>query len=505
MKNSAWYHKLWLKKLSELPLKEDSDSAWAGMKDMLDKQLPVSSSGGHGGSAGTSAAKPFIAKLIALVGYSLPVAAAIGVTTYFVAPLVIKPKQAELKKKQESHLRIDKSPAVLADSLKDTTIVKEDTSIDTISPITSSKAETAVKDLITAEKAIHGNQHTDDRLTGKSGKQNSSKPDLSIASQSSAIAKASKANLTAGAIKTNSAARINSIARADQTAGKDFNSGSSISIPASESRKNEKQASAVSGTQEKQKNAFTEKTAELLTANKPDKAVLNDKAPATKSTKKNKANKTQKAKDKKTTDITTPPYDLGLETGLNTGKSSSLYLGVFGSYRVTTRLLLNAGIRLNTSTVLAGSYTSKPYSVPRDSTSHQYKISDSRKVMMLNVPLTLEYRISGRISVNAGPVISFPLSQTSVKSQSELLKGQGTVNLRLDTLRKRSVDSTLTHTTLNKINLGITGGVSVRIKQFYIEAKYLQNLSPYKVNSSLGGYQQSYKSVQLGIRYKFKK
>lgn len=503
MKNSVWYHKLWLKKLSELPLKEDSDSAWTGMKDMLDKQLPVSGSGGHSGGAGTSAAKPFIAKLVSLVGYALPVAAAIGVTSYFVMPLVIKHKPAELKKKQESYLSADtlhgKPSVALTDSLKDTTAVKENTSIDTASNVTSSKAETAVKDLVAGERTINKNQHTDNRLINKPGKQNSSKPGLSVAAQSSAIAKTSKAGLMA---------KSNSTVWTDQTAKRTFNSGNSKPVSVSESRANGKTdhpISIASGTQENEKNTPPEKAAEQLTANKPDKATLNDKTAASKSSKKNKANKTQKAKDKKTTTIITPPYDFGLETGLNTGKNNSLYLGVFGSFRVTTRLLLNAGIRINTSTAVTGSYTSKPYKAPGDSTSHQYKISDARKIMTFNIPLTVEYRISNRISVNAGPVISFPLSQTNITSQSELLKSPGSANLRLDTLRKRSVDSTLTHTTLNKINLGITGGVSIRIKQFYIEAKYLQNLSPYKVNSSLGGYQQSAKSVQLGIRYKFRK
>lgn len=497
MKNSAWYHKLWLKKLSELPLKEDADSAWAGMKDVLDKQLPVSSSAGHGGSAGSSAAKPFIAKLVSLVGYALPVAAAIGVTTYFVAPLVIKPKQADLRKKQELHLHADTVHSKLTDSLKDTTAVK--VLNDTVSTAADLEAGlTPDKGLLPADKTANEtiinkkNHSTDVRIISRTGTQNGS--------YLSAIV---KANATAKTKNT----------EVYRTSGKPFNSSSSTSpltaasvsaIESGAAGKKDNLVNPAPGSQAtNQKGSLTqEKVTEQLTVNKPEKASPKNKAAASKSSKNSKA---QKVKTSKKTDITTPPYDFGLEAGLNTGKSSSLYLGFFGSYRIRTRLLLNAGIRINTSTALTGSYTSKPYSVPGDSTSHQYKVSDTRKIMMLNIPLTIEYRISGRISVNAGPVISFPLGQTNIKTVSELLSGPGPFNLRADTLRKRSVDSTLTHTTLNKINLGITGGVSIRIKQFYIEAKYLQNLSPYKVNSSLGGYQQSYKSVQLGIRYKFKK
>jgi len=41
MKNSAWYHKIWRKKLADLPLKKDDDAAWADMRNLLDEQLPV--------------------------------------------------------------------------------------------------------------------------------------------------------------------------------------------------------------------------------------------------------------------------------------------------------------------------------------------------------------------------------------------------------------------------------------------------------------------------------
>ena len=117
MRNSAWYYKLWLKKLSKLPLKEDSGSAWTGMKDLLDAQMPVSSSGGNAGTG--TAGKPFIAKLVSLIGYALPVAAAIGVIIYLLLPVVIKPEHAVVKKKQQSYLSADTlNSKVISDSMQ---------------------------------------------------------------------------------------------------------------------------------------------------------------------------------------------------------------------------------------------------------------------------------------------------------------------------------------------------------------------------------------------------
>jgi len=125
--------------------------------------------------------------------------------------------------------------------------------------------------------------------------------------------------------------------------------------------------------------------------------------------------------------------------------------------------------------------------------------------MVLNVPLTIEYRVSNRISINAGPVISFPLSQSNVQTVAEIFKAQVPTTKYLDSARNRAVDSTLRHTKVNKINLGLTGGISVRFNQFYIEGKYLRSLTPYKVSNALGGYEQYNGSFQLGLRYKFKK
>lgn len=202
--------------------------------------------------------------------------------------------------------------------------------------------------------------------------------------------------------------------------------------------------------------------------------------------------------------MTTPSYDFGLEGGWNAGKNSSLYLGAFGSYGISTRLLLNVGLRLNTSTVLSGSYITKPTKVWYDTLS-TYKVADRRKVMVLSVPLTMECRVSNRISLNAGPVISIPLSQSNVQTLAELYTAQVPTTKYLDSARNRAVDSTLRHTTVNKINLGLTGGISIRFNQFYIEGKYLRSLTPYKVSNALGGYQQYNGAFQLGLRYKFKK
>lgn len=459
MKNSAWYYKLWLKKLSKIPLKEDSGSAWAGMKDMLDAQMPVSSSGGNGsnggsgGNAGTGtvAGKPFVAKLVSLVGYALPVAAAIGVTTYLVLPVVIKPEHVVVKKKQQSYLPADslngKVISVFPDSVQNI-----DTVNNSISSANDLKEELAINStaISTVENGVtkmKNSWDTDDVIHAGSGKSQN----------------------------------VLSIDR----------------IPAKENTEVDKVS--VELAKAGNKTLITDKTVGIGNIGK---ASVHDKKSASKvgSSKKIKTDRTSKIKEI----ITTPSYDFGLESGWNAGKNSSLYLGAFGSYGISTRLLLNVGIRLNTPAALSGSYITKPTKVWYDTLS-TYKVADRRKVMVLNVPLTIEYRVSNRISINAGPVISFPLSQSNVQTVAEIFKAQVPTTKYLDSARNRAVDSTLRHTKVNKINLGLTGGISVRFNQFYIEGKYLRSLTPYKVSNALGGYEQYNGSFQLGLRYKFKK
>lgn len=492
MKNSAWYHKLWLKKLSELPVKEDPDTAWAGMKELLDAQLPVvngnTAAGHHGSSTGTgsaggvkgaAAAKTLIAKVIAMAVYVLPVAAAIGVTTYFVMPALIKPDLKKVKKEQQSRIGIDttgiNSIKIARDSVQDT-ILSAAGQTDLLT-----NADTSGFENLAHKRAENGIQVQDTTRSGNSIL--SGKPSVG----------------SVAANRTGNASNSKAVKNAEKLfAGK---GSSQASVP----------YAALQNQLLVSSNSTKELSAEqnaLILKDQASKNLITGMSTITGRNPKNIVSKSKKDKKaKKSNEITTPDYNFGLESGLNTGKNNGLYLGVLASYKLRTQLLLNVGVRINTSASISGNYTTKTNYAFGDSTS-QYKVSDSRKIMVLAVPLTGEYKINDRLSINGGAVISFPIHQSNPKIQSQLL-----VNLKdslastsyLDSVRHRAVDSTLNYTKVNKINIGITGGISYRIKQFYFEAKYLQNITPYKVKNALGGYNQYYRSFQLGIRYQFKK
>jgi hypothetical protein len=77
MRNSAWYNKLWRKKLGNYPLKENADDSWAQMHSLLDEHLPVNEP-----STDKKTGKFFGSTVVSMLSFILPAAAMIGALTY---------------------------------------------------------------------------------------------------------------------------------------------------------------------------------------------------------------------------------------------------------------------------------------------------------------------------------------------------------------------------------------------------------------------------------------
>jgi len=454
MKDSAWYRKIWGKKLAELPLKKDADTAWAGMKNMLDAQMPINSNNINPGKH--IAAKSVATKVVALLVYVLPAAAMIGTAVYFTVPALIKQERPHLKKKQTDYLPIDTG------STNPLVSVRPD-SINSKNP-DSIKNDSLLK--VPAIGQITVNGKTEEQTTDP---QTSSKGPVNVWT---ANLKKNAGKPVTGKIIVHSFSRNTSV------------------IP---------YKNLISGMGSA--HTLTVQSSPLL---QRDNIILlqlfsvKQKSVANKFLK----TKTQKNKTKKpnSTELITPLFDYGIEAGLNKGNTSGLYVGVFGTYRLKTRWLLNAGLRIISSEALSGSYTAPAVYYFPDSLQ-PFKVTDKRKLLVLNIPLTIEYRISNLISLNLGPVISLPVRQSSKSYQLGPLINQ------MDTISSKSlsVDTVLKRTIMNKINMGVTGGVSIHFSQFYFDIRYQQSITPYKVSSDFGSYQQYNRSLQLGIRYKFKK
>lgn len=473
MKNSAWYHKRWLKKLGTLPVPDDAGAAWAGMKTLLDKNMPVSSGPGFGHTV-----KPFGAKLVTVLTYIIPAAVMIGTGLYF---LQLKPKKDKPKPKMQV-VKLQDSLSTAAD----TDSLARDTLFNAIPDTTRSLDSTsAIKKTVLVVDT--------DRTTVNNARHQ--------IKQSSAFVGAvyqPQTPVTKNAVKGGGSGLAISIQQPLTMEGNQTTGNSSVQTNTTNNTQNGsipvQQSSGADVT------GADHKGNPVSVSNGSDKLNSRGKAGRAGSLinmgkQKNKAVKIKKPKNKQTTDIITPPYNYGLDLGLNTGNKTTAYFGVFGSYALSKRWLVNVGLRINTPRQLSGEYTHPSYISP--DTLKPFRITDTRKIWVLDIPVNIEYKISNLISIKAGPVISFAVKQSAKNSKVTVS------DLRDTVYHSKQIAEDLNNTKVTQVNVGFNGGISFHLKQFDINGQY-QVLTPYSIKSNLGSYRNTYHTVQVGVGYRFK-
>ncbi len=491
MKNSAWYYKLWRKKLNELPVEDDVNSAWDSMHLILDNKIP-------NGSGKTSVVKPLVAKLFTLLGYALPAAAMISTVTYISLPKHIKQKifkgnhhQAKIKYQNQPKIN-----STLTDSVLFTDSIKPDIN----SPDSLSNTQTQTQ--LHAQKTRSVEQYAAYSKSAATGANLPKTLPVTISSRNSPVV----VNLNNHQIKLPEIL-------ANHTKVKGFNNplnkqlqqdykqipavdtASSTGKVAGQNRQNLETdtAKTIKGITPDYKNYEKGSTTAFQLDNLLSKPVggTDKNLPVIGKNKKayNRSGKTGK-------DLTTPVYKFGFEAGLNAGsKNNNLYAGVNGNLVVSKQLLLGIGLRVNAKQLVEDSY-SYPVTYRADSVV-LYQIADSRKITAVDIPFTLEYRVANYLSLKAGPVLSFPLVQ-GTRNYTVTPTG----NARDSIYRSKGIDSIAARSAINKIGLGFSGGVSLYFNHIGIEARY-QQLTPYKVSNSLGSYKQKNSGFQVGFSYRF--
>ncbi len=486
MKNSAWYQKLWRKKLDELPLHKDTESAWPDMKKLLDEHMPET------GTEGGSSSKPFGISLVSLLGYLILIAITIGAIGYY-SFLSITPKNVQ-KPKQQKHIDTLKHSEISLDSTRNNIIDNKqlqlnandivENSNDTIysnkQSSTISKVETAASNPRTEIKALTKNSSLPKVVLPKRTTLVSSKLSIRFVG----IEKRNRLQ-THPIVKTVTKANGKLTDSVDKIISKDryLDGKNADGYSKAINRQSIIQDSANKIAKFKQVPAIT-------TIVKKDKNQL-------KVSSKSNVNQSKNiAKGKKANVFLTPTYNYGLEIGVNTSNNVRLYFGGVGSYALNNRWLVNTGVRINGYKRIFGEYSHPSYYRP-DSLP-PFKIIDSRKLLVLDIPVNLEYRISKTISVKAGPLISLPLKQRDISSKL------GTITDLRDTVyHSKEINKAINNTTISKISFGFTGGVSFHLNKFDLNSNY-QLLTPYKVSNDLGAYRKANNTFQVSIGYRFK-
>ena len=158
--------------------------------------------------------------------------------------------------------------------------------------------------------------------------------------------------------------------------------------------------------------------------------------------------------------------------------------------------MFGAGLRVNSGRIISDSYMHPSFSL-KDSVP-EFNVDDTRKLFVLDLPLSLSYKITKSVSIKAGPVLSIVAKQSNVNTKFSAI-----ISNRDTTYKGVIVEETVPQSTVNKIGLGFSVGVSFHLKQFDLEAGY-QVQRPFKVKNELGTYQKPAHTFRLGIGYRFK-
>ncbi|QEM09905.1 outer membrane beta-barrel protein [Mucilaginibacter rubeus] len=172
-----------------------------------------------------------------------------------------------------------------------------------------------------------------------------------------------------------------------------------------------------------------------------------------------------------------------------------IYPGLFGTYHLNDKWAINAQVRFLTPLNLGGSYDNKSFS--QVDSAQFVKVTDSRKAYFVNVPIHVMYKINNNISIKGGPVINLPVKQ--INSNTNLQR----LDMNLDTIYFANAQNKIKTTRYDqKINFGLSGGVSVQFNRLIFEAVYQKNLSGYQVISDFGNYKTNPGTLQISVGFK---
>lgn len=488
MKNSAWYHKLWRKKADEFPVREDMHAPWQEMQQLLDKHMPAAKT-----TADKKPGKSVGSTIVSMLGFILPAAAMISTITFVAVKHPFKHKQEnkqeqqQILKKQDNH------------TIADSTILSIDSSLSAATPTTDIQHANTnnapgqlahVNVIIASSTAVH---HQNSVSSSAANPAN-------IASYQSGHQSSARAASTYYLLEyPPQPAGLFPIIKPDtaQNNGGLWQAIGSDKLILSSAIADQKPKEGNNISAESDRDGISVDHADKQQANKL-RAGRNQKMP------KIKGSSSHYRVPFTLGDSTR--LSIGLFAGLNwPGNTGNLFAGLSLGYQLQDKWHLYTGITLGSNQYITSKYQHASFA-PRD-TGVTFTIKDQRKAQVVTIPLTLEYAVSKLISINAGTQISIA-SQPKRVVKSSVGRSAYIMNVpnRIDTINHgHSIDTALNLTTINKFNIGISGGISVHLNQhLHIDARYQQNITPYLFNNSyLGNSKVYYHSVQIGLRYQF--
>ncbi|WP_293916056.1 MULTISPECIES: hypothetical protein [unclassified Sphingobacterium] len=464
MKNSVWYHKLWREKLNKTEIKESPDAAWEGMKNTLDQYLPLDVP-----VAATSAVSVG-AKIWKLIGYILPAVAVVSTVAYIYLP-----------DKKEDKSRAVKTKEMYADSLV-SSVQSEDERANTETDSSTNADLSRIPDYRISHDDLGSKLSTPAPLKRSFKERHSNVPEEYNNSEyvTTPFSPGDRIVHTDNNMLFNyPQARVLYNSKIE---GASVKSLSDIKPGLGFNRQKRPQSALVA------EYSYTDKERKRRGAEKNRKNNIYYKS----------SGRNKQVKFTTPGSVWNPSYNFGLETGANIGtQGTNLYAGVFGQIAFNHKWAVSLGLNANSNRKVSGEFSHPSYFRP-DSLGYSFMIRDSRKLAAIDIPLKVEYRLSNHISLNTGVIIDLPVKQSSK------MTGLGPVYDVRDTLRhSQEINSALTNINANKVNIGLSGGITVHLQRFDLKGNY-QVLNPYRVSNALGSYKPNNGFYRVGIGYRFK-
>ncbi|HVV55015.1 MAG TPA: hypothetical protein VHC47_06815 [Mucilaginibacter sp.] len=193
----------------------------------------------------------------------------------------------------------------------------------------------------------------------------------------------------------------------------------------------------------------------------------------------------------------------GILTGFNARNSlnipGDLYYGPYVTYHLGNKLSLNLQVKLLSSEPISGSYI-RPNGSRIDTNQKTFRINDSRKVYSLQAPLYVQYALTPYLSLKAGPVFGIPLKQSD--GRNSLVPD----SIRTDTSYYPGIAGALSKTKYRQTPAyGISLGAAFNLGRFSFETVYLKQLNKQVVGSTLGNYKYSDRAFQFTVGFRLNK
>jgi hypothetical protein len=546
MKNSLKNLNLWQQKRNELPIDAEPQTGWAEMQSILDKHLPVLPIA-HVAKVSKlakaiKAVKTIKASTILLV--SLTVATTAGVTIYLTKN---KHWAQQHPHKKRSHINgrdsLQKNALIDSMSLSDTANRLQDS----LNAASFSQGDTVLKNeqLTALQNRDSSGTGTDPLinhnkkgalLSGLGGNTKTGVGNANSRSTGSTVGFASgnhqthngRQSMLNGSRNGNSRRVGNNnrvggklVANDDQNPDQSTGNGNATLLLSAGTAQSWQLAGNVGGNSRdftkpdyftnQPLSAFTINSAFFSNAKASDHNKLSNKNKAVAGSTKG-SSKSKKSKNASGTSSSPrfSNFDWGILVGANSSGSFTpkaqnsniygsfpidVYGGLFASYQLNSKWAVNMQVRALTPLNLSGSYTHNNAS--KVDSGQLLKVTDSRKAYFVSIPIHAVYKVNSSLSIKGGPVINIPVKQINGNTSLQ------PASLSTDTVYYTGIMNQLKATKYDqKINLGLSGGVSVEYNRLIFEATYYKSFSGYNVKSDFGNYKSSPGSLQISVGFK---